>query len=306
MATVAERISDGAVLRLTRPSGVVTGRKITFRTSLTFVDMPLYSSCHGGVMSKDKSNHYVGIRLCHWAILLLILCAFHILPSETYAADPGDILPILEKMESSYAGINDYQAIFHKLERVKGKLLPEETLLLKFQKPLKIYLSWIGGRSKGAEALYVQGEYDNQLVAHCSGVLGICTVCLNPGDPTCMKESRHPITEAGFGFIIKELKRNVDIALQHGEFQIVRIAEEDFEGRPATAIEARFIPHGGRKYYASRFVMYIDKEFWLPVRNVFYDENNTLFEKYSFNDVRLNVGFTPEDFSRYSEKYRFH
>lgn len=256
-------------------------------------------------MSKVKSNHRSGACLCLWSIVLLISCAF-LLPSVDYAADPGDILPILEKMESSYAGINDYQAIFHKQERLKGKLLPEETILLKFQKPLKIYMKWIGEPSKGAEALYVQGENDNKLVAHCGGAFGIYTACLNPRAPTPMKDNRHPITEAGFGFIIKEMKRNLDSALSHGEFQIIRIAEEVFEGRPATVIEARFIPAEGRKYYASRSLMYIDKEFWLPVCNVFYDENNTLFEKYSFNDVRLNVGFTPGDFSRRCEKYQFH
>jgi hypothetical protein len=247
----------------------------------------------------------MGIRLCHRVTWPLIFCVF-LLPSAVIAVDPGDILPILEQMESSYARVKDYQAVFHKQERLEGRLLPEETIILKFQKPLKIYMNWTGEPSKGTEALYVQGEYDNKLIAHSGGLLRFYTVSVDPRDPIPMKGNRHPITEAGFGFIIEELKRNLDSALPHKEFQIVRIAEEVFEGRPARVIEARFTPGEGRKYYASRFVMHVDKELLLPVGNLFYDENNLLFEKYFFADVKLNVGFTLMYFSRYNEKYRFH
>jgi hypothetical protein len=43
----------------------------------------------------------------------------------------------------------------------------------------------------------------------------------------------------------------------------------------------------------------------LPVSNAFYDEKDVLFEKYSFDDVKLNVGFTTQDFSRSNKEYRF-
>ena len=59
------------------------------------------------------------------------------------------VLTLLTQLESSYAGTEDYAAVFQKQERVDGELLPEETILLKFQKPLKVYMKWIKGPHRG-------------------------------------------------------------------------------------------------------------------------------------------------------------
>jgi outer membrane lipoprotein-sorting protein len=236
--------------------------------------------------------------------LPIIFCASLLVPHAVEAADPGEaVLPFLAQMESAYAKVNDYQATFHKQERVDGKLLPEETILLKFQKPLKIYMNWVGEPLRGQEALYVQGKYDNKLVAHAGGVLGMISVSVDPDGPTAMEGNRHPITHTGFGFIIKQLRPNIESALSYGEFEIVRMGEESFQGRPATVIEAVFDKRGERQYSSGRMVLHIDRELMLPVGSVFYDGKNTLIEKYYYTDVKLNVGFTDADFSR--DKYRF-
>jgi len=52
-------------------------------------------------------------------------------------------------------------------------------------------------------------------------------------------------------------------------------------------------------------VCHIDKGLLLPIGAAFYDENDVLFERYSYSDVRLNVGLTPLDFSRENKTYRF-
>ncbi len=239
-------------------------------------------------------------------ILLVIPCVVFFVQNVTAVAGSAhDVLPILEHMEASYARINDYQAVLYKQERVKGNLRPEEKILLKFQKPLKVYMKWIGEPLKGTEALYVQGKYDDKIICHRGGVLGVVTLSLDPRGSIAMKGNRHPITQVGFGFIIEELRRNLHEALPHGECEIIRIGDEVFKGRPATGIEARFTPREGRKYYASRAVIHIDKEFLLPVGSAFYDEKDVAFEKYSYSDVKFNAGLTEKDFSRYNEQYRF-
>jgi hypothetical protein len=158
---------------------------------------------------------------------------------------------------------------------------------------------------KGTEALYVKGQNVNKLIAHRGGILGVVTLAMDARGPLAMKGNRHPITEAGFGFIIGEIRRDLERALRHGDFEIMRMGEEAFGGRPATVVEARFNPREGRKYYAFRMVIHIDKELLLPVGNVFFDEKEVLFEKYSFTDVRLNLGLGNTDFSRDNEEYRF-
>ncbi|HLC20748.1 MAG TPA: DUF1571 domain-containing protein [Candidatus Methylomirabilis sp.] len=237
--------------------------------------------------------------------LFAFLCAAVLISPASGADQRERLLSLLTRIESSYARINDYTAVFRKQERVDGKLLPEDTILLKFQKPLKVYMKWIQDPSKGTEALYVDGSNGNKLLVHRGGILGILTLSLDPRGLLALTKNRHPITEVGLGYLIDGLQRNIRRALLHGEFKIIRLAEETFRGRSATVMEAKFTPHAGGTYYASRMVFYIDTELQLPVGAVFYDEADALFERYSYSDVKLNVGLTPLDFSRENKAYRF-
>ena len=215
------------------------------------------------------------------------------------------ILTLLNQMQSSYAQVEDYTAVFHKQERVEGELLPNETMLLKFQKPLKIYTKWIEDPHREREALYVEGKYDNKVIAHEGGILGFATLPLDPGSSIAMRGNRHPITDVGFGHLIDRLSKDIQTAVAYDELEIIRIGEESFNNRPGIVVEVKSIPRAGRKYYASRMVLHVDKELMLPVGAAFYDGEDQLFEKYAYTDVRLNVGFTPMDFSRSNAAYHF-
>lgn len=257
---------------------------------------------------RSATHHFKHVtlgRLILQVVLLGLLSAALVIRPVT-AADPQEtLLSLLTRMESSYAQIDDYIAVFRKQERVDGTLLPEETTLLKFQKPLKIYMKWTEDPFKGTEALYVEGTNGNKLLVHRGGILGFLTLSLDPKGSLAMKGNRHPITEVGFGYLIEGLRRNIQTALQHGEFEITRMAEEPFKGRPAIVAEGKFAPRSGRRYYTSRMVCHIDKELLLPIGAAFYDESDVLFERYSYSDVRLNVGLTPLDFSKENKTYRF-
>lgn len=250
-------------------------------------------------------NHAMATRSVHRGAVIALLCAAAFIPPTAGADQRERLLSLLTRMESSYARINDYAAIFRKQERVDGKLLPEETILLKFQKPLKVYMKWIEDPFEGTEALYVNGTNENKVLVHRGGILGILTLSLDPKGSVAMTRNRHPITEVGLGFLIDELQRNVKTALQHGELKLIRLVEEPFGGRQTVAVEARFAPRAGRTYYTARMVCHIDKDRMLPIGAAFYDERDVLFERYSYSDMKLNVGLTPLDFSRQNKAYRF-
>jgi len=238
-------------------------------------------------------------------VLFELLFSTALLRSALASDQKGTILSLLVQMERSYARIKDYEAIFHKQERVRGELLPEETILLKFKKPLSVYMKWIEDPFKGTEALYAEGKYDNKLLIHRGGVLRVITLSLDPRGSLAMKENRHPITEAGFGFLIEGLRQNVEAAIQNGDLEIQRIDEKPFLGRPAIIVEASFLPRNGRKYYATRLVCHVDKQLMLPTGVSFYDERDMLFERYSYTEVRINMGLTATDFDRNNKAYGF-
>jgi len=221
------------------------------------------------------------------------------------AFDPREMPTLLDQMDSSYCRVNDYVGVFHKQERLDGKLNEGETALFKFQKPFKVYMKFVAGPSTGTEALYAEGSYENKLLVRRGGILEFMTFSLDPKGSLAMSHNRHPVTELGFGFLLAEFRRNIEPAIRSGELEIIRMTDETFNERPATVVEGLFLSHGGRKYYCARFIMHIDKELLLPVGNVFYDGKDEMFEDYVFTDVKLNAGLTATDFSRHNKSYRF-
>ena len=226
--------------------------------------------------------------------------------SAAGAVDPGKMIELLDEMDASYSRVNDYAAAFYNQERVGGELDDGQTILLKFQKPFKVYMKFVDGGSKGTEALYVKGSYENKLLVRPTGFLGFMTLSLDPKGLLAMTRKRHPVTEIGFGFLLDEVRRNIEPAARSGELEIVRLADEIFQGRPATVVEGRLVPNGRKKYYCARFIIHIDKELLLPVGDAFYDGSDEMFEDYVFTNVKLNVGLTAMDFSRNNKSYRFH
>jgi hypothetical protein len=253
------------------------------------------------MMSSRRS--IAGLSICLVMLLGSVCVGIDGLSAGVF--DPRQMLTLLDEMDSSYSSVNDYVGVFHKQERIGGKLNERETALIKFQKPFKVYMKFIDNPSCGTEALYAEGSYENKLLVRRGGILEFMTFSLDPKGSLAMSRNRHPITELGFGFLLDEFRRNFEPAIRSGELDIMRLTDDTFKGRPATVVEGRFLSHEGRKYYCTRFIIHIDKELLLPVGDVFYDGKDEMFEDYAFTDVKLNVGLTATDFSRYNKSYGF-
>jgi hypothetical protein len=93
--------------------------------------------------------------------------------------------------------------------------------------------------------------------------------------------------------------------MEHGELKGVNITDDTYDGRPSTKVEAAFASDGGREYYAARVVLHVDKQHLLPIGISCYDGAGALQEQYGYNDLKVNVGLTPMDFSKANKSYRF-
>ena len=236
-------------------------------------------------------------------IFAVCLTAVSIVPARAVSGRPEELLTLLEQMEGGYARVRDYTATFFKQERVGGKLQERETIHLKFMKPFKVYMKWIGNVAK--EALYVKGDYNDKVLARADGLLGLVTWSFNPRDARLMEGNRHSITEIGFGFIIEMMRRDVPKALELGELTAPVAAADQFDGKPVTRVEFSFKPAEGRSYYAGRIVLHVDEEHRLPVGVTCYDAAGQLLEQYAYKDLKVNIGLTPDDFSKGNKSYRF-
>ncbi|MBF0480665.1 MAG: DUF1571 domain-containing protein [Desulfovibrionaceae bacterium] len=237
-----------------------------------------------------------------WAVVLTWLLAAASSASPGAADQQQKLNALLGEMESSYATLNDYTAIFRKRQRIGKSEIYDERMYVKFQKPFKVYLKWL---DELREALYVAGEYDNKVLVHYKGLFGMTTSFFNPENALVMHNNRHPITKIGFGFIFGIMKNDFAIAKQYDELEIIKIGDDIFDGRPSIIIDARFTPHEGRKYYSPHIISQVDKEFMVPVSISCYDANGEFQEQYSYENVKRNPGLSDIEFSKDNKAYNF-
>lgn len=210
---------------------------------------------------------------------------------------------LLGAMEAAYASVKDYTATLLKQERVKGKLLPRETIQVKFRRPFSIYMKWTGAEKAGQEVLYVRGRNDGQMRAH-PGSFPDVTVSLKPGSGLAMRGNRHPITEASLGdvlaLMVRDLKRS-EARPQDG-VTLTDLGEETRFGARVRCVEGRFPAEG---YYAPRLRICVFVASKLLSRVQAWDAGDRLVEDYEYRDLRVNVGLRDRDFAEDNPAYNF-
>jgi hypothetical protein len=209
------------------------------------------------------------------------------------------------EFEQTYARVHDYTATFLIQEFVDGKLTPRQLIALKFQKPLKIYLRWIEGPNEGRQALYPAGVDGNQLWVRVPLLVGAVTMALDPQGPRARKGRRHAITDVGIGHLIELLGDNVRRGTHQGELTIVDGGYRTTFERPTLRYRLYFPDNPAKGYYCRTAVIDVDREHRLPIFVEVYDWNDQLVERYGYLNLRLNPGFTDEDFDAKNPAYGF-
>ena len=219
----------------------------------------------------------------------------------------------LDRGQNAYDKLKDYTCIFVQREQVNDELLPEEHVQMKFKKPFMVYMKWVGKVREGQECLYGKDLYDNKLIAHGTGVLGLVTVKLDPAGKVAMDKRRHPITEAGIGHLLELLRKDQKLAAEHNEGLVIDKGTATDANEVKDKLQARelrlfecILPRDKRpEYYCHRAVVGFDTKLMLPVSISIYDAKDRLLEQYRYQELKLDVGLTARDFDKDNPKYGF-
>ena len=170
-----------------------------------------------------------------------------------------------------------YEVSLHRQERVNGSLLPEEDVVLAIRRtPLAVRLSWPDGPNKGREALYRSDEPGGQMHIKMANP-ALPRLSLNPESPMVMRNSRHPLTEAGFDSLIEGLENGVNAnALTYTGIETPKGLDH-----PAHCL-TRTTPSG------ENWRVYLDVENHLPSLVQAVDARGELLERYLFHDIKAN------------------
>lgn len=239
-------------------------------------------------------------RIIQSALLLLWAVA-----ATGGAADKPDPEKWIDEAEAAYHGVGSYTAVVHKQQRVAGKLLPEETIFLKFKKPFSLYMKWIKAPYQGSELLYVAGWNENRVRAHRGGLLRFITRNLDPMDAALMAHNLRPVTDIGLGQLVKTIAVNVRTALNAGELGFSERGEEPVYGRKTRVLEIVFPNEYAGDYHGHRLVINQDAESKIPIRIRVYDQDGQLVENYGYKDLDLDARLADADFDPAHSGYRF-
>ena len=229
---------------------------------------------------------------------LLVALALPVVAAE-------DTLHLLKAMARHSERIRDYTAVFHKQEVVKGRLLPQENIFLKFRKPFSVYMRWLEGPYEGQEILYVRDKNKGKLIGHKGGFFGFVTLSLEPKGRQAMKGNRHPITEAGVSKVISRVLKDVVKGEAEGFLQLSHKQPVEVFGRRSRMITIRLPDDPERGFSAPKINLWIDLEYGLPIKAEFFDWDLKKVGSYGYKDLRLNIGLTEGDFDRDNKSYRF-
>jgi hypothetical protein len=170
-------------------------------------------------------------------------------------------------------------------ERV-GDLLqePEDVLLSIRRNPRAVRLQWQVGPHQGREALFAEKETGGMLqVNMADSTIPMPRLSLPPDSPLALRNSRHPITEAGFDTIVGNLEKTI---AEHraGDHSHGRIAYEGI-AQPAP------LDHPCHKIVritasGETWQVFFDPESKLPTMVQVNAPDGPLVERYVFRSVR--------------------
>jgi outer membrane lipoprotein-sorting protein len=230
---------------------------------------------------------------------LLIIC------SRVFAQGGFNAEEWIRKAQGTLSAVDSYVAVFHKQERIGEALNPEETILLKFKKPFKVYMKWIDETSCGREAIYVDGCNNNLVRVRDCGLAGLMDLNLDPAGSLIMKGSRHPMTDAGIENLVHFIEREIRAGIKNRELVVIDRGEETVYNRRTRKVECLFPASMTKGYHCYRSILNIDIETALPVEVSMFDWNDRLIERYGYESLRLNAGLTDADFDPSNPEYAF-
>ena len=207
-------------------------------------------------------------------------------PQETGAGSPDSnqmLQSLLARAEAAYSRVDNYVSILIRQERVGGKLAPRERIRLSFRKnPWSIHLVWLSKPKAGRQLIFVQGHYDNKIHGREPTFFGSIPLKMDPHGDLARRNSRHPITEAGIGSLIKRFRRDVARLKRGGTIRYVGLETHGSSSRPMHHVQSVSANQWRRD-------LYFDTQSSLPILLEVRDSKGERLEFYRFGNLNMNV-----------------
>ena len=232
--------------------------------------------------------------------------------------------PLLKLAELSLQeideNIKDYTATLISQVRIGEKVKDEKYLALKIRHartegkkkiPFSVYTLFLKPQANvGQEAIWVEGQNNDNLIGHANGLMNIKRFYLSPDGPIAMEGNRYPIRLIGMRNLIVKMVDMAKDEREYGECTVTLKRNVEVNGRLCTMFEAA---HPVKRDYFDFHIarIYIDDNHNIPVayEGFLWPEEEgdepPLLERYFYTDIKFNVGLTDKDFDPSNEEYNY-
>jgi hypothetical protein len=207
---------------------------------------------------------------------------------------------VLAESRRRLDALSSYQVKMNHQERVGDTLNPAEDVILSIRRnPRAVRLEWTEGPHKGREVLYAADGKDALMHVRMGGPLSaVPRLSMAPDSPLALRNSRHPITEAGFDTILQRMEegaRQQSSRVPNAD-RIVYAGRETPEGygKPCHKV-VRLTSEG------ETWTVYLDVETQFPALVQAISPRGEVLERYLFRDPTFNppelassVAFDPD------------
>lgn len=209
--------------------------------------------------------------------------------TEPAPANPqADLAKLVADARAKLDGLKNYQLKVSGQERVGGVLKDPDVMIMSIRRePKAVRLEWREGPQKGREVIYVADKNGGLIhINMADSLIPVPRMSLSPTSPLVIKNGRHPINEAGFDQVIK----NLELALKPVPGTPQAKAKVSYEGlktvKPLAKphqLVVRVTPTG------EVWNVYFDPDTKLPALVEAFGPDKQMLERYHFKDLKSDV-----------------
>jgi hypothetical protein len=195
---------------------------------------------------------------------------------------------VLATAKDRLDALSTYQVNITRVERVGGLMQAEEEVVLNIRrKPKAVRLEWAKGPNKGREVIYSAAINDRMMYVNSgNSALPIPRMSIPVDSPLALRNSRHPITEAGFDTILdnlfKFLEPKTAAVASDGKLIYKGIDRPGGLDQPCHLVE-RVTPKG------ETWQVYLDTRTLMPAMvSAVQTSSGELIERYIYRNLRPN------------------
>lgn len=199
------------------------------------------------------------------------------------AAPEPEPAPTVESLLASareeLSRIKTYRVHLTRQERIGDSLQPAEDIVLSLRRsPKAVRLEWPDGPHQGREVLFEEGG-----LMHINDPRSLVPrVNLAPDSPLVLRNSRRPITEAGFDAILDQIDKEIQ-AEREGTPGVGKMVYEGIETPEGYDRPCHKIARSAEK--GDSATVYLDTKTSLPVLSTARAADGSLLESYLFRDL---------------------